>query len=141
LTKFDRLRAAKNVVDLAPLLGFTPSGLAYVLYKVKPETLYTSFEVPKKSGGVRRIHAPKPMLKLLQRRLADLLTLCLRDIEAKHPFERLYRTAFKKIARSLRMHRTIADAAMFSISILRISLVLSISGEYAATSSMTKSSA
>jgi len=96
LTKFDRLRAAKSLVDLAPLLGFTPSGLAYVLYKVKPETLYTTFQIPKKRGGVRQIHAPKPMLKLLQRRLADLLTFCLRDIEARHPVRKIVSHGFQE---------------------------------------------
>jgi RNA-directed DNA polymerase len=96
LTKFDRFRAAKNLKELASLLGFTPSGLAYVLYKVRPETLYTSFDIVKKSGGVRKIYAPKPKLKFLQRRLVDLLTLCLREIEAKHPVRKIVSHGFQE---------------------------------------------
>src|SRR5664280_1295226 len=58
--------------------------------------LYDSFEIPKKAGGVRKICAPKPMLKLLQSRLAGLLALCLREIEAKHPVRKAVSHGFHK---------------------------------------------
>jgi RNA-directed DNA polymerase len=96
LPKFEDLRHAASLIDFAPLLGFTPSGLAYVLYKIRPETLYTTFEIAKKSGGVRKIQAPNPKLKLLQKRLAKLLTLCLRDIEAKHPVRKIVSHGFQE---------------------------------------------
>jgi len=41
---------------------------------------YTTFTVPKKSGGVRSISAPRPELKLLQRRLSDGLQSCWDEI-------------------------------------------------------------
>lgn len=55
--------------------------MTYVLYHVPDSSKYTSFEVPKKSGGYREIDAPIPQLKLLQRRVADLLQGCLLELE------------------------------------------------------------
>ena len=72
----EKLRKASSLHDVAHLLGFTPKALAYVIYKVAPEHRYSSFEIPKKSGGSRVIHAPISQLKLLQRRLADRLQDC-----------------------------------------------------------------
>lgn len=78
----DSLRAATTVHQLAPLLGFTPAGLTYILY-VKPSSeKYREFEIPKKVGGTRTICAPTNELKLLQRNLATLLQDCLEEIEA-----------------------------------------------------------
>jgi RNA-directed DNA polymerase len=108
LSKFDNLRKAANLREFAPLLGFTPSGLAFVLYKIKRETLYTAFEIPKKSGGVRKIQAPTRELKLLQSRLADLLTLCLRDIEVKYPVRKIVSHGFvegRSIVTNASQHR------------------------------------
>jgi len=45
--------------------------------------LYTSFEIPKKSGGVRQISAPIDQLKGLQRHLANILYSCVTAIEAE----------------------------------------------------------
>ena len=36
-------------------------------FKTLPEPLYTEFQIPKKSGGMRTIHAPSKELKLLQK--------------------------------------------------------------------------
>lgn len=77
-----KLKAAKSLEDVAPLLGFTPKGLSYILYVMNAEAKYSSFEVPKKTGGSRAILAPTPQLKLLQRRLAKLLTECVKEIQA-----------------------------------------------------------
>jgi RNA-directed DNA polymerase len=78
------LKDAQSLSDLAPLLDFTPSGLAYVLYKTAPEKKYISFQIPKKSGGTRLIQAPQGALKVLQRNLADLLYNCRSELEAQH---------------------------------------------------------
>jgi RNA-directed DNA polymerase len=85
VSKFDDLKNAKSLADLAILLEFTPSGLAYVLYKVLPEQKYTKFEIPKKNGGVRQISAPVGALKMLQRHLADLLYDCRAEMQAARP--------------------------------------------------------
>lgn len=76
-----KLQAAKSLDDVAALLGYQPSRLAYILYRLPSAAKYTEFEIPKRSGGKRKIKAPVPRLKTLQRRLANLLYLCLADIE------------------------------------------------------------
>jgi len=67
------LKTASTLKDVAELLGFKASALAYILYKKDGASKYKSFEIPKKHGGVRKIHAPSDELKLMQRRLSDLL--------------------------------------------------------------------
>lgn len=47
---------------------------------------YRQFEIPKKSGGVRTITAPKWCLKHLQRYLADLLSSCYEPEDCVHGF-------------------------------------------------------
>jgi RNA-directed DNA polymerase len=80
MSALKKLHDAKAIADVAGILGFQASKLTYILY-VQPDSLkYKEFEIPKKSGGVRRIAAPQDELKLLQRRLADLLQDCLDEI-------------------------------------------------------------
>jgi len=58
--------------------------LSYLLFK-KPKTdLYKKFDIPKRHGGVREIHAPERDLKLLQYRLSILLQKCVKEINASH---------------------------------------------------------
>jgi len=75
------LKAATSLEDFATLLGYSPAGLSYILYRQPPALKYRSFTIPKRSGEERLIFAPKPKLKLLQRRLADLLYAVLADID------------------------------------------------------------
>jgi hypothetical protein len=72
-----KLKAAKSLDDIAGLLGYKPSALSYILYKIPDAAKYSEFEIAKRSGGKRKIEAPEPHLKSLQRRLANLLYLCL----------------------------------------------------------------
>jgi RNA-directed DNA polymerase len=81
LSSLEKLKAAKSLDDVAALLGYKPSRLAFILYQIPVAAKYKTFEIPKRSGGVRKISAPTEKLKLLQRRLANLLYLCLADIE------------------------------------------------------------
>jgi RNA-directed DNA polymerase len=85
LSTIEKLRDAKTLEDIAALLGFTPSGLAFVLYKVPNTKKYTSFEIPKRGGGKRLIKAPEPRLALLQRRLANLLYDCVDELKLGTP--------------------------------------------------------
>jgi RNA-directed DNA polymerase len=108
MTYLANLKAASSIHHLAHLLGYKPSKLAYVLYKVAPEDKYTTFEVPKKSGGLRTISAPIPELKLLQRRLANVLYDCRAEIEAAAPTRRALSHAYRKghsIVTNARQHR------------------------------------
>ncbi|MDH2347259.1 retron Ec67 family RNA-directed DNA polymerase/endonuclease [Bradyrhizobium sp. SSUT77] len=81
MSSLARLKAAKSLDDVAQLLGYQPKGLAYILYKISDTAKYSEFEIPKRAGGVRRIKAPAPKLKALQRRLANFLYVCLAEIE------------------------------------------------------------
>ncbi|MBJ8205520.1 RNA-directed DNA polymerase [Bacillus cereus] len=59
--------------DLADFLGIPRKKLSYLLYKKGINTLYTSFEINKKSGGFRKINAPLTELKDIQRKLSEAL--------------------------------------------------------------------
>lgn len=59
--------------DLANLLEYRYSALVYHIYKISDEKKYQVFEIPKKTGGYRTITAPTYALKLIQRRLSDVL--------------------------------------------------------------------
>lgn len=74
------LKGAFSLHHVATLLQFQPKALAYILYKKPPLSKYSSFDVPKRGGGVRKINAPSPELMLLQRRLSDLLQNCIEEI-------------------------------------------------------------
>jgi RNA-directed DNA polymerase len=80
------LRAATSLRDVAQLLGYKPSALSYLLYRLNASQKYTDFEITKRGGGTRNISAPNKRIKQLQRRLANVLALCRKEIEsAKDP--------------------------------------------------------
>jgi RNA-directed DNA polymerase len=80
--RLTKLKAAATLHDAADILGFQPKSLAYILYKKSSVEKYTTFEIPKRSGGVRVISAPTPELLTLQKRLAELLQNCIDEINA-----------------------------------------------------------
>lgn len=96
MSKLQKLRDAEKLEDVAQMLGFTPSGLSFVLYKLPDSKKYTSFEVPKRDGGKRQIRAPEARLSLLQRRLATLLTECLEELKRGNPPRRSLAHGFEK---------------------------------------------
>jgi RNA-directed DNA polymerase len=57
--------------DVAALLDVSEKELIYVLFRKGKK--YIEFDVPKKSGGARRIAAPVSSIKILQRRLSQVL--------------------------------------------------------------------
>ncbi len=63
------------------MLGYKPKSLAYILYKLPDAAKYITFKIPKKAGGEREICAPTAQLKLLQRRLANILYACRDEID------------------------------------------------------------
>ncbi len=67
MTAFNTIRSRN---DLADYLNIPPSILSYVLFVKKVDSFYYSFDIPKKSGGVRHIHASTDELKDIQIRLA-----------------------------------------------------------------------
>jgi RNA-directed DNA polymerase len=82
MTRLAQLQAATSLSDVAELLGFKPKALSYILFKQPLAAKYKTFEIPKRNGGHRQIHAPVDALKLLQRRLSVLLQDCSDEITA-----------------------------------------------------------
>lgn len=69
----------KNRKDLAFFLGIEDKELTYILYAKKPDNLYTTFEIAKKTGGVRIINAPMQPLKKVQESFAIKLYEAMQD--------------------------------------------------------------
>ncbi len=80
MLRLESLRAATSLSDVARILDFEPKGLSYILYVQPDIEKYTHFGIPKRNGGQRAIDAPQGGLKLLQRRVADLLQDCVDEI-------------------------------------------------------------
>jgi RNA-directed DNA polymerase len=78
------LQSARTIHDVAALLGFKASAMAYILYSKSAQPTYKKFQIPKRGGGTREIAAPIPQLKLLQRRLSTVLQNCFDEIKLKH---------------------------------------------------------
>lgn len=69
-----KLKNLQTKDDFARLLGFKNSKyLNYTLYVLGTDNLCDTFSIPKKSGGERIIHAPKNELKVLQKKLSNVL--------------------------------------------------------------------
>ena len=81
MSSLAKLQAAKSLDDLAAILGYQPATFAFLLYRLTGAQKYTAFTIPKRDGTPRPILAPSPKLKLLQRRLANVLYLALADID------------------------------------------------------------
>jgi RNA-directed DNA polymerase len=80
MSRLEALKAATSRSDVARLLAFEPAALSYILYKQPEAAKYTTFQIPKRNGGQRTIKAPGDALKLVQRRLSDLLQDCVDEI-------------------------------------------------------------
>lgn len=81
MSRLEKLKAAKDRKELAALLGYKPSSLTSIIYQTPATDRYTTFDIPKKSGGMRTIKAPDAKLKKLQSHLSHLLYECLEEIE------------------------------------------------------------
>lgn len=82
MSRLATLKAADSLGDIANILGFKPAGLSFILYKKPKAQKYYQFDIPKRTGGSRKISAPYPDLKNLQSRLSDLLQDCITEINA-----------------------------------------------------------
>jgi 5S rRNA maturation endonuclease (ribonuclease M5) len=80
MSRLNALKSATTLNELASLLRLKPAALSYVLFKHPDYAKYTTFEIPKRSGGTRVIQAPINRLKLVQRKLSDLLQDCAEEI-------------------------------------------------------------
>lgn len=59
--------------DIADLLEIPYKVLNYHLYVTSPSSQYTTFTIPKKSGGTREISAPISTIKIIQKKLNTVL--------------------------------------------------------------------
>lgn len=73
----DELRTAflmlRTPRDVATLLEVPYAQLVYHIYKISPTKKYSVFQIRKRSGGFRRISAPQTAVKILQRKLNQVL--------------------------------------------------------------------
>jgi len=83
--KFLTLRTAR---DVAELLEVSYGRLTYHIYKIPEQERYKTFEITKKSGGVRPISAPTTALKILQRKLNQVLSEAYTGKPSVHGFLR-----------------------------------------------------
>lgn len=70
MMKFNDIKTRNQLADF---LTIPRKQLNYLLYFKDDDDLYTSFEIRKKNGGIRRIKAPIDELKDIQRKLAEAL--------------------------------------------------------------------
>ncbi|MDT2600281.1 retron Ec67 family RNA-directed DNA polymerase/endonuclease [Enterococcus hulanensis] len=103
----NKLKNVKTRDEFADLINVPKQKLTYILYK-KVENLYSSFEIPKKDGSLRKIDAPMKDLRDIQKKLANLLTVDKRinqeekgiRLNISHGFER-----DKSIITNAKIHR------------------------------------
>jgi RNA-directed DNA polymerase len=72
--------------DIADLLEITPNQLNYYLYIIPEPHRYRHFEIPKRRGGTRSIYAPATALKIVQRKLNQVLQSVYRPKHSAHGF-------------------------------------------------------
>ncbi|HGA9193804.1 TPA: reverse transcriptase domain-containing protein, partial [Salmonella enterica subsp. enterica serovar Enteritidis] len=96
LSILERLQNAANRQDLASILNLKTAFLTDVIYRLKAETQYTQFTIPKKNGAPRVISAPTTKLKDIQRRLADVLYLCRAEIYKRYNIYPVLSHGFEK---------------------------------------------
>lgn len=94
--------------ELADYLSISRSKLTYILYILTPERCYHTFEIPKKSGGMRTINAPNNDLKYVQKVLADALYSYQREYREREGIQQKVSHAFEKgksIATNAAIHK------------------------------------
>lgn len=69
----DTFENITTLEDLSRVLRIPSKKIAYILYVRRIENLYTSFTIPKKSGGTRSINSPSTELKEIQKNIDRLL--------------------------------------------------------------------
>lgn len=72
--KIMNLNEISTRTELADFLEIPIHKLTYILYVKHPHSYYETFEIPKKNGELRTIHAPKKELKYIQTKLLAALS-------------------------------------------------------------------
>lgn len=79
-------RAPQTAADAAALFDVSLGWLTYILYRAEETQRYRTFEIPKRSGGVREINAPTGLVRDCQEKLAPLLLAAYRAHPGAHGF-------------------------------------------------------
>lgn len=82
----DAFAKLQTRADVATLLAVTEKELIYILYRGGKK--YFDFDVPKRAGGTRRISAPTGSIKILQKRLNQVLRAVYKPKAPVHGFAR-----------------------------------------------------
>ena len=96
MAQLDRLKTIRSRENLAAALGYSLKSFTSIVYGIPQNKRYVEFSVPKAAGGERKILAPNPKLKEVQRRLARLLYLCVNDLEERFPKRKKVSHGFQK---------------------------------------------
>jgi len=81
-----KFAALKTPQDVADLLEIDRAHLIYHLYISSRSTRYTTFDIPKRSGGTRKISTPITALKIIQRKLNQVLQQVYKPRPSVHSF-------------------------------------------------------
>ncbi|MCC4300203.1 retron Ec67 family RNA-directed DNA polymerase/endonuclease [Aurantimonas coralicida] len=83
ISELAQLRSVNTLTHLAHLMGLEGWTLSHALYQQGQKRGYTYFSIPKKRGGFRQIAAPNSRLKMVQSKLAGLLSRIEAEMEGK----------------------------------------------------------
>jgi hypothetical protein len=92
-------RALASAQDVAKFLGVSEHTLTWTLYAAPESVRYARFEIPKRTGGMRVIHAPKDNLRAWQERLAPIFAALYEAHPAAHGF-----VCARSVASNARVH-------------------------------------
>ena len=109
----------KTAQDIADLLDVDKARLNYHLYISPPEKRYTKFQIPKKSGGTREIKAPISALKIIQRKLNQVLQKVYKPRHPVHSFilgENIVKNARIHVGREWVLNIDLRDFFLQSVS-------------------------
>ncbi len=95
MTRLKQLKSASSLYDFAAVLGYKAKGLAYIIHGIHDSKKYKDFEIKKRSGGLRKISAPIPELKRLQKTLASLLDDCVSEIHSNRKIKGVLAHGFR----------------------------------------------
>lgn len=79
-------RLLQSVADVADLLEVGENQLTYAIWRKPEDKRYRTWSIRKRSGGLRTIDAPAKTHKILQRKLAHVMTLVAQRRSAAHGF-------------------------------------------------------
>ncbi len=96
----DEFLKLQNRDSVAQLLGLTTKQLNFHLYVLPSAKKYKTFSLPKKSGGIRKISAPASPIKVIQRKLKEVLETIYKPKPSTHGF-----VSERSIVTNARLHK------------------------------------